>query len=64
MSIIHANRNETDREPAAAHDRRVHGKSDVGHCCMLDDPRHLQYDPAKILNDMIHNDPFQDKSRP
>jgi len=53
MSIIHANRNETDREPAAAFDLRVHVKSDVGHCCMLDDPRHLQYDPAQ--NSQTHD---------
>ena len=36
--MINANRNEIDREPAAALDLRVHVKSDVGHCCMLDDP--------------------------
>ena len=41
MSIIIANRNETDREPAAAYDLQVRVKSDVGHCCMLDDLRHL-----------------------
>ena len=64
MSIIIANRNETDREPAAAHDLQVHVMSDVATAACSTTSATFNMIPRKILKDMIYNDPFQDKSRP
>ena len=64
MSIIIANRNETDRGPAAAHDHQVRVMSDVATAACSTTSATFNMIPRKILKDMIHNNPFQDKSRP
>jgi len=53
MSIIIANRNETEREPAAAHDHQVRVMSDVATAACSTTRRHLQYDPAQ--NSQTHD---------